>query len=528
MKILLYNGNVRASAAASHPAQAILIDGGKIAAVGDDAEILALADVHTHRENLQGKTVWPGLCDAHLHLQQYAQSLAKIDCETETKAETLRRVAEAARTQPPGTWILGHGWNQNRWDGYGTAAELDDIAPHHPVYLTAKSLHASWANSSALRLAGVTEQSADPEGGQFGRAEDGRLNGLLLEYACNVVEAVIPSPGGVELQEMLLRAQQNLLQMGITCVHDFDRVDCFRALQTLDSRGELILRVVKSLPLAILPHLAASGLQTGFGSNHLRIGSVKLFADGALGPRTAAMFAPYENEPENKGFLLMDAEQIFEEGREATKAGLSVAVHAIGDLANHAVLQAYAQLRDFEREQHIPPLRHRIEHVQILHPSDLQELARLNITASVQPIHATSDMRMADQAWGERTTNAYAYRTLLRSGAPLICGSDAPVESPNPFVGIHAAVTRRDSSAYTGASGWNPQQRLSLAEALGGWTSGPAWTAGWETFLGKLAPGFAADLILLDKDPFALPPQELAHLRPSAVMSGGSWAWRNG
>jgi predicted amidohydrolase YtcJ len=431
---------------------------------------------------------------------------------------------------PAGEWILGHGWNQNEWpEGFGSAADLDDAAPDHPVYLTAKSLHAAWANTAALHQAGISRQTQDPPDGLIQRDQDGSPTGILFETAMELVASRAPEPSVEQVSQAIRRALPVLLQMGITSVHDFDRRRCFAALQSLHAGGELSLRVVKSLPLEDLPHAAALGMQTGFGDDFLRIGSIKAFADGALGPRTAAMLQPYEDEPENRGMLMLDAEDLFEHGRLAVENGLSLAVHAIGDRANHEVLNAYAQLREYERARRpgLPPLRHRIEHVQLIHPGDAPRLASLGVIASMQPIHATSDMQMADRYWGERAALAYAWRTQLDRGATLAFGSDAPVESPNPFWGLHAAVTRRREDGSPGAAGWVPAQRLSAAEAFRAYTLAPAYAAGLENRLGRLAPGYLADLLVLDTDPFECDPEQLRDIRPLATMVGGNWVFRN-
>jgi predicted amidohydrolase YtcJ len=249
------------------------------------------------------------------------------------------------------------------------------------------------------------------------------------------------------------------------------------------------------------------------------------------------MFQPYIGEGENRGILNMDGEELFEYGRKAAQVGLGMTVHAIGDRANHEVLNAYEQLRSYEKENDLPALRHRIEHVQVLHPDDLARLGSLNIIASMQPIHATSDMLMADVFWGERSQYAYAMRTQLDHGARLALGSDAPVESPNPFWGLHAAITRRRADGSPSAKGWYPEQKLTLAEALEGYTLGPAYAAGMEDRLGRLAPNHLADLIVLDvsprrhgdaaQDPFTCEPDELLTMQSSATMVGGEWVWQS-
>ncbi|MBE0697521.1 MAG: amidohydrolase family protein, partial [Anaerolineaceae bacterium] len=253
---------------------------------------------------------------------------------------------------------------------------------------------------------------------------------------------------------------------------------------------------------------------------------VKLFADGALGSSTAAMLQPYEEDSQNSGMLLMDNEQIFEHGQQAVSNGISIAIHAIGDRANHEVLLAYEQLRGFEREKGLPALKHRIEHVQILHPDDYNQLARLGIIASVQPIHATSDMYAADRHWGKRSVGAYAFNTLIERGTNICFGSDAPVESPNPFLGLHAAVTRRRPDGSPAQDGWYPAQRLALEDALHGFTLGPAFAAGLENQLGRLAAGYFADMIVLNEDPFEMSADLLYRIKPCATMVGGEWVWQ--
>ncbi|HEX9018988.1 MAG TPA: amidohydrolase, partial [Anaerolineaceae bacterium] len=507
---------------------AIAIDHGRVVQTGSDADLLArFADAET--QDMLGRTIWPGLTDAHIHLQHYAYALQMVNCETATRAETLRRVAERARQPRQGAgWVRGHGWNQNNWpEGYGSAAELDAVAPDVPVYLTAKSLHAGWINSAALRAVGITRNTPDPDGGRIGRDAQGEPNGLVFESAMDLVNAAIPAPSLDEVARALDSAQQTLWRVGVTSVHDYDGSTCFSALQQLQANGNLRLRVVKSIPLNDLEHAIAVGLRSGYGNDTLRIGPVKLFADGALGPRTAAMLQPYEGEPENTGILLLDNEQVFEYGQRASAHGISMTIHAIGDRANHEVLAGYAQLRRYESENGLPPLRHRIEHVQLLHPDDFQRLAELHLTASVQPIQATSDISMADRFWGKRGANAYRFKTLLDSGARVCFGSDAPVESPNPFLGLHAAVTRQRVDGAPGADGWYPDQRVSLEQSLHAFTTGPAYAVGWESQQGRLAPGYFADLIVLNEDPFDLPPHLLHQVHPSATMIGGEWVWKD-
>ncbi len=477
--------------------------------------------------DLGGRIILPGLIDSHLHLRKYAETLDKINCETQTKIECLDRVRKAAISTAPGEWILGHGWNHNSWqDGYGSAEELDQAAPGHPVYLTGKSLHVSWANTKAMSLAGIDEKTQDPPGGVLQRDVDRNPTGILFEEAVKLIEEIIPVPSVEKVATSILKAQESLWKMGITGVHDFDRELCIQALQLLNQDGLLHLRVQKSIPSEFLDQAIKLGYKTGAGNDWLWFGGVKEFMDGALGPKTAAMIAPYQGSGE-MGILLNSEAAIIDLGRKSADHGLSLSIHAIGDQANRTLLNALEDIRSYEKETGLAPLPHRIEHVQLIDPIDLPRLADLDIIASMQPIHATSDMEMADAYWGERTAFAYAQRAQFDQGALVIFGSDAPVESPNPWLGIHAAVTRQRIDSSPGPDGWHPEGRVSIDQALAAFTINPARAAGRGNTQGKLAPGYWADLIVLDKDPFSCPAAELSRIQPQGTMVAGKWVYRD-
>lgn len=526
---ILYNANIYTLDPQNPKATALAIDSlnGRILAVGDDQTILSEFENKAKKENMNGLVILPGFTDAHIHLHHYAHSLNNIPLYNISKEKCLAFVTEAAKNTPPGKWILGQGWNQDNWEDprFPTASELDQAAPDHPVYLAANSLHAVWVNSTALKLAKVNANTPDPENGKIGRHEDGSPNGMLYESAMKLVSEPIPTPTLDEDVAAIQEAQTTLWQIGVTGVHDFDRINSFKALQSLHQQHKLQLRVLKHLPVEKLDHILETGLRSGFGDDMLRIGNIKVFADGALGPRTAAMLNPYENEPDNHGMSFLDEEEFFEHARAAALGGLGMTVHAIGDKANHEMLNGYEQLRKFEKAQNLPHRRHRIEHAQILHPDDFARFKNLDIIASVQPIHATTDLVMADRYWGERSQYSYAWRTLLNNNIPLTFGSDAPVDSANPFHGIHAAVTRQRADGTPGDDGWYPDQKLTIEEAVRGYTHGPAYTAGMENRLGKLAPNFLADLILLDQDLFTISPKSIQEITPQKTMVNGNWVW---
>jgi predicted amidohydrolase YtcJ len=527
-RLVIYNANIHTLDSRNPFTNALAIDHGRVIAVGTNDQILSSLTAFSSF-NANGRTIIPGLTDAHIHLEDYALSLQKVNCETSTRLECLQKIAARVTTTSPDDWILGHGWNQNNWaDDYGTASLLDEFTPNNPAYLTHKSLHCAWANSIALHLAGINRDTPDPTGGRIGHLPNGELDGILFESAMSILEDAIPEPSLEQIVKAIQSSIPLLWQMGLTGVHDFDRRRCFSALQILHQQHELKLRVLKSIHLEDLPYAIEIGLRSGFGDDILRIGSVKMFSDGALGPHTAAMLRPYNDDPNNNGILTMDTEALYEHGQLAIENGISMAVHAIGDRANRVVIDAYAKLRKFEHSLPIPPqnqLRHRIEHVQIIHPDDVSRLSNLKIIASMQPIHATSDMLMADRCWGDRSEYAYAWRSQLSHHVPLAFGSDAPVESPNPIWGIHAAVTRRRADGSPSPQGWYPEQCLNVDEALHAYTSGATFAAQMEDRLGKLAPGYYADLLILNDDLYTCAPEELLTIHPMATMIGGEWVY---
>ena len=529
---VLYNGLIRTLDARRPLASGLVISGERIVAVGD-AELRQHADAGGKAINLGGRLVIPGLIDAHVHLEHFSHSLRMVDLfNTRSAEEAVARVAARAAHTPPGQWLRGWGWVQELWPGrqFPNAARLDAAVPDHPVCLVAQSGHAAWVNSRALLEAGISAETPDPPGGRIARDEHGQPNGILFEDAIQLVEGVIPAPSLAELSAMLREALAVANRAGVTGVHDFDGARCFQALQMLHAAGALSVRVLKNIPVKLLEHALELGLRWGFGDDFLRIGGVKMFADGALGSRTASMLEPFEGEADNYGIVVTDKEQLLEDVRRASQAGLPSAIHAIGDRALREVLDVYQRVRAEEAGWGLSPeqRRHRIEHVQLIHPDDGARLGQLHIIASMQPVHITSDMGIADQGWGDRADYSYNWRLQLEAGAPVAFGSDVPVEPINPMYGIHAAVTRRRRDGYPGPEGWRSgrNRRLSVEEAVRGFTSGAAYAAGLEDRLGRLAPGYLADLVILDRDIFRIDPMEIHLAKPVGVMVGGRWVVR--
>lgn len=523
---LLVAGRIHTMDAARPAARAMAVWRGRIVALDDDA--LALRGPRT--ELVTAPCILPGLHDAHLHFLMLGTSLSRVDLfEVPSLDEALHRVAEHARGLAPGAWILGRGWKQDLWPDrrFPTAADLDRVTGDHPALLRDKSGHAAWANSKALRLAGIDSYTADPPGGLIGRDAEYRPTGMLFEDAAWGIQRVIPEPTADERIAAVRAAQERALAGGLTCVQCMDGLESIRAVQGLAARGELRLRVVHHFHTEVLDRLESLGLRAGFGDGLTYLGNLKLFADGALGPRTAWMLEPYEGEPDNLGVATIAPAELRESIARASRLGFASCVHAIGDRACREVLDAIAAVRAEEAAAGVPPeaRRHRIEHVQVLHPDDLPRLAELAVTASMQPIHATQDIDLVDRYWGARGAGAYAFRRLLEAGTALAFGSDAPVEDANPFVGLHAAVTRRRADGTPGEAGWYPEQRLTVAEALAGFTHGAARSAGVEAELGRLMPGLRADFVLLGEDPPEVEPMRLRELRPRETWVGGVRAW---
>lgn len=514
---LFANANIPPSL--SRQSNSLLVQEGQIRFLGGLEQARQSASNPFTEIDLAGKTVLPGLCDFHLHLANTAEKYDAVDCETDSLEECLKRVADKATNTLPGEWIIGYGWNHNAWQPpkYGTAAQLDAISAQHPVFLHAKSLHAVWLNTKAMRIAGIDRNTTDPEGGVIQRNASGEPTGILLENAAFLASDYLPQPGVEQTAQKILKAQAFFHSLGLTAVHDFDRFESAEALLLLADRGQLKIRVSKNLPSEEVDRVITENWRERLTRPpFIQPGWLKAFADGALGPQSAAMLEPYEGS-QNSGMLLLSADVLADLGIKAALAGWPLSVHAIGDRAVREVLDGFSLLRQKEHDAHLQPLPHRIEHVQIIHPSDMKRMRDLKVIASVQPIHAPSDFLTADHYWGMRCESAYAYQSLLSQGIDVRFGSDAPVESADPFLGIHAAVTRHRLDGQPGPQGWYPEQRVSLQQAIKAYTQ-PLPGDGKAALLGI---GMPADFIVLDQDPFQMHPDNLADLKPCMTVVAG-------
>jgi predicted amidohydrolase YtcJ len=462
-----------------------------------------------------GQTLIPGLIDAHGHVLNYGLSLLRVDLTgTRTEQEAVQRVAEFQATNPGLEWIQGRGWNQVLWDSnaFPSAASLDALLGDTPVWLSRVDGHAGWANSAALEIAGIGIETADPDGGQIIRDQEGRPTGVLIDNAMRLVSSRIPALSVDEQKFALTRAMRALAAQGLTSVHDAGvgstTVEAYKQLQ---AEGPL--------PMRINVMLAAtdSNFEAELAKGHFRspddtltINSVKIAADGALGSRGAALIEDYSDMPGHRGLLLHSSERLRYMMETAMRAGFQVNTHAIGDDANRIVLDNYAALIELTNTR---PLRHRVEHAQVLQFSDILRFSALGVIPSMQSTHATSDKNMAEDRLGPvRIQGAYAWRKLMDAGAIIANGSDFPVESPNPFFGLHAAVTRQDHDDQP-PGGWYPEEAMTLAEAFGSFTLDAAYAGHQEDLLGSLEPGKKADFLLLDRDVFAIDPSELWETR---------------
>ncbi|WP_426174248.1 amidohydrolase [Massilia sp. TWR1-2-2] len=482
-------------------------DKGKVTAVGSASEVAAKAPKARHID-MQGRTVLPGLIDAHGHVFGLGEMLTQLDLSTTASlADALKAVSAYAGANPKQPWLRGRGWNQEIWKlgRFPTAAELDGALADRPIWLERVDGHAGWANSRALQLAGITNTTPDPAGGKIMRDAAGNATGILVDAAQSLVQKVMPNQTEAQARVVLDRALAEIARVGITSVHDAG-VDSGndRLYRDYADHGKLTVRVYGMIGGVEqdFDRLAAKGPLKTYAGDMYALRAVKLYSDGALGSRGAALIAPYSDEPSSRGLLFSSDASMRATMEKAMKKGYQVNVHAIGDAGNRQILDGYQALVTSTASA---GQRHRIEHAQVVALGDIARFKGIGIIPSMQPTHATSDMNMAEQRVGaERIKGAYAWRTFLEQGSRIACGSDFPVESPNPFFGIHAAVTRQDAQGQP-AAGWYAGQAMTLKEAFRCFTLDAAYAGHQEDKLGSLEPGKWADFIVIDQDLFTMP-----------------------
>ncbi|HTK91619.1 MAG TPA: amidohydrolase [Verrucomicrobiae bacterium] len=520
--MLLTNARIYTMDAVGSVADSLVVREGRIAFCGRRADVNPSAGEPI--VDLHGHAVLPGLVDAHGHLMHLARARFTFDASGRTSEEAIaRRVGETAARRARGEWIAGRGWDQNLWPGmaFPSRASLDRVAPDHPVALVRVDGHATWANSAALRAAGIDRHTPDPSGGTIARDARGEATGLLVDTAQRLVAQVQPPPDEARFDQAVREAIAQCLAAGLTGLHEMGAdLRALAAYRRLVERGQFPLRNYVAVA-GREPEAWARYREHGpesIGDGRVEVRALKLMADGALGSRGAALHHPYCDDPENSGLVLLPSDELYRLTAEAAARGFQVCVHAIGDRANTMVLDAFERV--LAERPAARTLRHRVEHAQILAERDIGRFARLGVLPSMQATHCTSDMPWAEARLGpDRLRGAYAWRSLLDTGVRIAGGSDFPVEDPNPFHGIYAAVARRPRTGED--RGWQPEQRMTRDEAVRSFTAWNAEASGQERLAGTLEVGKRADLVALSDDVFTCPESAIKDIMPRLTVLAG-------
>lgn len=534
--LILTNGKIWTENPAQPEAQAVALDGTTILAVGDSAAIKKLAGPKTQIIDLAGKRVLPGFNDAHVHFLDGGGSLIGVQLgDVNSQDEFKKRVGDFAKTLPKGAWLRNGNWDHQRWSPavLPTHQLIDEASGDHPALLWRLDGHMALANAQALKLAGVDKNTKDVPGGEIERDKDGNPTGILKDAATDLVEKVMPPLLAEEKDLAMEAAMKEAASHGVTSVQnmadtseDRGQADIFREFEKMERTGRLTVRIYEALSMRDWKTLSDAGVVAPFGGPHLRLGNLKAFADGALGSATAWMVAPFTDNPAKSGLAspdLLDPEHFYQTLQGADKAGLQLTIHAIGDRANKTILDLYARL---SKEDGPADRRMRIEHVQHLDPADYPRFAQLGVIASMQPYHAIDDGRWAVRSLGpERIKSSYAWKSLLDAGAILAFGSDWPVAPLDPVMGIYAAATRRTLDGKN-PTGWVPEQKISVAQAVHAYTIGAAFAEHQETVKGSVAPGKLADLVVLSDDVFAIAPEAIEKTRVDMTIFDGRVIYR--
>ena len=497
----------------------VISDDGKVIATGDSA----LLDEYPQAMHVDGdgQHILPGLIDAHAHVYSLGYLAISLDLNaTPSITDAVQQIANFSAQNRYNQWILGRGWNQVLWPGkeFPNSSDIDAVVNDRPVWLRRIDGHAGWANSKAMQIAGIDNDTPDPVGGKILRNANGKATGILIDNAMDLLEPHIPTPSKDEIRAAYHTAIRRLVSLGMTGVHDAGiNTREAEVYMSMADDGDLDMRIYAMVSGAGENLDAIGKPLTGYGGDKLDIAAVKLYADGALGSRGAALLEPYSDDSENRGLPFWTAEELFTFTKKANNMGFPVGIHAIGDSGNRMALDAFEKAQGGRTSK----LRNRVEHAQIISLDDIPRFAELGVIASMQPTHATSDMNMAEDRIGpDRIKGGYAWRRLLDSGAVLASGSDFPVELPNPFYGLYAAVTRQDRDGMP-EGGWYIDQGLTRAEALHSFTLAAAYAARQEDRMGSLEPGKWADFIIVDRDYFDIPNSEIDDIQVIETWVGG-------
>lgn len=530
VEAIFINGRIYTMDETLPVAEAIAVGGGKVLGVGTTDEMIQLRGPGTVEYDLEGLTVIPGLVDAHAHFTGYALGRSSIDLKgTSSFSEVAGFVVERVSKTAKGDWITGRGWDQNDWDfsEYPQTGDIDSVSVENPVFLIRVCGHAAFANSFALRLAGIDRDTPDPPGGRILHDSDGRLTGILIDSAIELVRKIIPSHSREEKKRLFTEAARQCLSVGLTGIHEMGISG-----ETASIYRELYMEEVLAIRLTVyylhddevIDSLLDAGHMTGFGDDHFEVAGVKFFIDGSLGARSAALLDDYSDDPGNSGFLVIDPDELYRQILKCHKKGFSVAIHAIGDRGNRIALDV---LEKAVAEGLLEDNRDRIEHAQILSIDDIGRFASLGVIPSMQFTHCTSDMPWVEKRLGpDRIKGAYAWRSLINEGCRIPGGSDFPVESIDPLLGIYAAVTRQDLDGNPGG-GWRSSQCLTVQEAVRAFTLDAAWAVHQDQVRGSLEKGKVADFIVLSDDIMQIDSRRIPDIDVFATILGGMIEYRS-
>jgi predicted amidohydrolase YtcJ len=519
--LVITNANVRTLDSAKPTAQAVAVIGNKIISIGTNAEIKQLIGKQTKVIDAQGKLLLPGFNDAHVHFIEGGMGLSSVDLrDAKSPEEFTKRIKDFAAKLPKGRWVLGGVWDHENWtpNNLPTAAMIDSVTPDNPVFIYRLDGHMALGNSLAMKLAKIDKSVKDVDGGEIVRDADGNPTGIFKDAAMNYINAVIPDPAFEQKLEFATAASNYAASLGITSVQDMSAGNDVGVYQELIRRGTLKTRIYGCSPLSDWQRVGKVGLMHAFGSEMLRIGCLKGFADGSLGSTTAWFFEPYLDAPTKVGLASDEIPFMYDRVKAGDKAGLQINIHAIGERANAEILDIYEKV---EKENGDKDRRFRIEHAQHLRPQDIKRFSKLKVVASMQPFHQMDDGRWAAKRLDEkRLKGTYAFRSLLDSGAILAFGTDWFVAPLNPMYGIYAAATRRTLDGKN-PNGWFPEQKITVAEAVKAYTNGSAYAEFQENVKGTITVGKLADFVILSEDIFTINPIQIEKVKViKTVMDG--------